>query len=1115
MFPQLASTAASFTRASSLVLKAGTDAHFYDDPHDADIVRLLDSKFDAEKVEALKRLLALISQGSDVSTFFPQVVKSVASSNLEVKKLVYIYLVHYAEKRPDEALLSINTFQKDLVDFNPLVRAWALRAMCGIRVHVVAPLMIMAVQKCAKDPSPYVRRSAANAIPKLYVLNPEQYVDVLEELIGLLLDDKSAGVLGAAAAAFNAVCPENFGIIAPRFQELCRLLTDVEEWGQVLLVDILLRYVVAAHGYPGKNEAEEVDGRHEVPHDRRCLLQSTVPLMWSHNSSVVLAATGVHWILAPSTQLMKTVKPLLFLLRSSYDTQYVVLANLLTLVKNNPSLFEEYYDDFFVRSSDSLHVRAMKLEILALIATKSSIAAILQELQAYIRDPDRDFAANAVSAIGKCAVRHPTIASTCTEGLLSLIQGGCKMSSTDQGGDRDMGVIVQAVLAIRSVASHHFKQVEKVFVRLICDLDLIRVAAARAVVIWMVGEYGSRSSIIREILPTVFSYLASCFVNEENESKLQILSCISKILVQSWEDLGASFKIAVMALTYVLDLGVSDGNYDVRDRARMLKQLLGLHKALDDSQVSDVLSKLSLEKLPVPNVRTLSKDFQDDLRLLPNYILTFSKLRSLPVSSSHVRTFILGSMSHIVNHSAPGYRPLPEPNSFTALPVRGDTHIPGHLCSDPTNSQKESSQQFDRMSDYTGSLSSDLSNSEADDDDDDTASRVLSANNGYAYSQTSENESCSSNGAMRIHGGAQGNSSSLDREAAVEPLIHLSDDEAADSLGYSGTRMQHVHPRQSAQTSLGTRTAEDLESWLTADSFLSKHSCTENRLPSGFLNLSMDSIKREPRKMTLLDFTNGEGLEVKYSFCFRNSVYYDKMVWVKLHLTNRSSDALSAISLKQAEAETSKDVVEPGVLVFPSPEVQSLEPHQVKEFDVHVDFRQQLVPVKLAVHCNRKCFVVKLVPDVGAFLRPKVMSFEEFGAAEGKLVGMFEMTYRCSAERPMRSQNFAVLDADEEALALTRVLATRVLSQINVFLVMATIPVYTGAINDDVLNVHLKFSGETLVDSSLCLITITLELQSMGDSTDALPVLVKVNCEDSVFGLNLLNRLQKVITEKQ
>ncbi|MCI08039.1 AP3-complex subunit beta-A-like, partial [Trifolium medium] len=47
--------------------------------------------------------------------------------------------------RPNEALLSINYFQKDLGDTNPLVRAWALRAMAGIRLHAIAPLVLVAV----------------------------------------------------------------------------------------------------------------------------------------------------------------------------------------------------------------------------------------------------------------------------------------------------------------------------------------------------------------------------------------------------------------------------------------------------------------------------------------------------------------------------------------------------------------------------------------------------------------------------------------------------------------------------------------------------------------------------------------------------------------------------------------------------------------------------------------------------------------------------------------------------------------------------------------------------------------------------------------------------------
>jgi len=61
----------------------------------------------------------MISLGRDASALFPEVVKNVVCESLEVKKLVYAFLVQYAEVKPEMALLSINTFQKDLS-----VRPW-------------------------------------------------------------------------------------------------------------------------------------------------------------------------------------------------------------------------------------------------------------------------------------------------------------------------------------------------------------------------------------------------------------------------------------------------------------------------------------------------------------------------------------------------------------------------------------------------------------------------------------------------------------------------------------------------------------------------------------------------------------------------------------------------------------------------------------------------------------------------------------------------------------------------------------------------------------------------------------------------------------------------------
>ena len=82
---------------------------------------------------------------------------------------MYIYLLRYAEKEPDLALLSINTFQKDLTDSNPLIRAMALRVLSGIRVPMIGNIVVLAIKKCAADVSPYVRKTAGLAIPRCNV----------------------------------------------------------------------------------------------------------------------------------------------------------------------------------------------------------------------------------------------------------------------------------------------------------------------------------------------------------------------------------------------------------------------------------------------------------------------------------------------------------------------------------------------------------------------------------------------------------------------------------------------------------------------------------------------------------------------------------------------------------------------------------------------------------------------------------------------------------------------------------------------------------------------------------------------------------------------------------
>lgn len=94
-----------------------------------------------------------------------------------------------------------------LKDHNQLIRASALRVLSSIRVPVIVPIMMLAIRDSVSDLSPYVRKTAAHAIPKLYDLDPEQK-DELVMVIEKLLSDQTTLVVGSAVMAFEQVFSE-------------------------------------------------------------------------------------------------------------------------------------------------------------------------------------------------------------------------------------------------------------------------------------------------------------------------------------------------------------------------------------------------------------------------------------------------------------------------------------------------------------------------------------------------------------------------------------------------------------------------------------------------------------------------------------------------------------------------------------------------------------------------------------------------------------------------------------------------------------------------------------------------------------------------------------------
>ena len=127
----------------------------------------LESQKPEKQKNALKGVIGAMTIGKDVSMLFPHVVKCINTNDLELKKLVYLYVMNYAKSQPDLVILSVNTFvtvsdhlstilyffcpleiiltdrisgivQDATKHTNPLVRALAIRTMGCIRLQKIA-----------------------------------------------------------------------------------------------------------------------------------------------------------------------------------------------------------------------------------------------------------------------------------------------------------------------------------------------------------------------------------------------------------------------------------------------------------------------------------------------------------------------------------------------------------------------------------------------------------------------------------------------------------------------------------------------------------------------------------------------------------------------------------------------------------------------------------------------------------------------------------------------------------------------------------------------------------------------------------------------------------------
>ncbi|KAK5060014.1 hypothetical protein LTR84_009898 [Exophiala bonariae] len=597
---------------------------------------LLDSRSDRDILEGLRKVIAMIYQNKPCLPYFSSVVKNVANPNIEIKKLVYIYLLHYAESDPDLALLSVNAIQKSLTDQSPQVRALALRTMSGMRVPVISQIVSLAIKRGAGDMSPHVRKAAALAIPKCYNLDPNTLPQLLEYL-SILLGDKQYFVVGPAVQTFLQLCPDRIDLIHKHYRSLVKKLVDMDEWSQLATLRLLLSYSrqcfpqkthrvtkVNKKGFYDDEPDEEVETGDVVrilDPDLELLLKACQSLLHSRSTAVIISVTSCFLYLGTTEYLKQAVGPLIGLLHSPPEIEEVALCNIVLISLSAPQLFVPYTSHFLLRAQDPPQIWKLKIEMLTLVFPHTALhlkSIILSELEHFSHSSNIDLIQESVKAIGRCAQADPDNAHRCFRVLLNQI------SSFDN-------VLVSEVLTvIRHLIQQDPTSHRKTVVRLARNLDKTTSPEARATIIWLVGEFANLDPD-NNIAPDVLRILAKGFADESEPAKQQIVLLAAKVYLlflqqvmtkkstatdtssteqaednNGFQEPSSTFLIPddhpiPKLWNYIQLLARYDTSYDLRDRARLFKALL----ANPDS--TQLASLLLLAPKPVPHAPSPSE----------------------------------------------------------------------------------------------------------------------------------------------------------------------------------------------------------------------------------------------------------------------------------------------------------------------------------------------------------------------------------------------------------------------------------------------------------------------------------------------------------------------------
>ena len=298
-----------------------------------------------------------------------------------------------------------------------MLRALAVRTMGCIRVERITEYLCESLKDCLTDEDPYVKKTAALAVAKLYATSPRLVKDhnLIKIVQGMLLDGNAMVVSNACASLLeiSRASGKNYLRLknAQNLNKILAALNDANEWGKIYIMESISTYE--------SSDAKESEN----------IIERVLPMLTHNNPAVIMSAVKTVLNFMDNIQKEELLKgvtkklaaPLVTLLSSEAEIQYVALRNINFILQKQGQIFDSNVRVFFCKFNDPVYVKLEKIDILIKVADEKNAEIILAELKEYANDIEIELIRKSIKAIGSIVLKVDKASKKAVEIVHELI----------------------------------------------------------------------------------------------------------------------------------------------------------------------------------------------------------------------------------------------------------------------------------------------------------------------------------------------------------------------------------------------------------------------------------------------------------------------------------------------------------------------------------------------------------------------------------------------------------------------------------------------------------------------------------------------------------------------